>query len=250
MLRDRQVFGAGRQTTCRRFVERVLGLDGIRSIAVDRGRSTATIRYWPGEHTPKEMLEKMASAIRGGATLPLDQSVRDRLQEVGEGDFTVSRNGAPESPPGAAVRSPGAAVGPPMAHGLRRLAFLALAGGSFTMGVVGFLAPGIPATPFLLLCSYCLVRSSPRLNRVLMRSRLIRDWHEHGAMRPAAKIAALVTMAVVVAATILFSGLPVPLLVVIVVLVGVGIYAVLRVPTLTRNGKERATSGHELGMQT
>jgi uncharacterized protein len=48
-----------------------------------------------------------------------------------------------------------------------RMVNLALAGGSFAMGVAGVILPGIPALPFLLLTGHYLIRSSPELCRRL-----------------------------------------------------------------------------------
>ena len=47
----------------------------------------------------------------------------------------------------------------------RRLMYLALAGGSFAMTLVGLVVPGIPTVPFLLTTSYYLARSSPPTGR-------------------------------------------------------------------------------------
>src|SRR5262249_7995528 len=60
---------------------------------------------------------------------------------------------------------------PAPARGLRRVWYLALAGGSFVLTVVGLIIPGVPTVPFLLATSYYLVRSSPTLNEGLLRTR-------------------------------------------------------------------------------
>jgi uncharacterized membrane protein YbaN (DUF454 family) len=51
----------------------------------------------------------------------------------------------------------------------RRLVELVLAGGSFTIAVAGFVVPGVPSAPFLLLASQYLVRSAPKTHRQLSR---------------------------------------------------------------------------------
>jgi uncharacterized membrane protein YbaN (DUF454 family) len=60
---------------------------------------------------------------------------------------------------------------PPVASGLQRLGYLALAGGAFGLSIVGLVIPGVPTVPFLLATSYYLVRSSPALNERLLRSK-------------------------------------------------------------------------------
>ena len=53
---------------------------------------------------------------------------------------------------------------------------------------VGIVMPGLPATPWLLLASYCFARSSPRLQRWLFRSpvlgTILHDRHHLRGMRP------------------------------------------------------------------
>jgi uncharacterized membrane protein YbaN (DUF454 family) len=51
----------------------------------------------------------------------------------------------------------------------RRLVDLVLAGGSFTIAAAGFVVPGVPSAPFLLLASQYLVRSAPKTHRQLSR---------------------------------------------------------------------------------
>jgi uncharacterized membrane protein YbaN (DUF454 family) len=53
--------------------------------------------------------------------------------------------------------------------GARRLVDLVLAGGSFTMAVAGFVVPGVPSAPFVVLASHYLVRSAPKTHQRLSR---------------------------------------------------------------------------------
>lgn len=76
----------------------------------------------------------------------------------------------------------------------------------FTFGVicvglafVGAALPLLPTTPFLLLAAYGFARSSKRLHDWLMAHRqfgpLIRDWRDHGAIRPRTKWISVAVMA-------------------------------------------------------
>src|SRR5688572_19661559 len=49
---------------------------------------------------------------------------------------------------------------PARVHGWRKVVYLLLAGLSLSLGLLGVLLPGLPTTPFVLLGSYFLVRSS------------------------------------------------------------------------------------------
>jgi uncharacterized membrane protein YbaN (DUF454 family) len=98
------------------------------------------------------------------------------------------------------------------AHGVRRVLFVA--GGLACVGLayLGVILPGLPATPWVLLASYCFARSSPRLERWLKRSpvfgRLLHDWHEHRGIRRPVKVLAVCLIVVVVSLSILSGRLP------------------------------------------
>jgi len=81
---------------------------------------------------------------------------------------------------------------------VRRL-WLALALVFVGFGSVGAVLPLVPTTPFLLLAAYCASRSSPQLHAWLYShprfGPLLRDWRDHRAIRPRAKITALLLLA-------------------------------------------------------
>jgi uncharacterized membrane protein YbaN (DUF454 family) len=105
----------------------------------------------------------------------------------------------------------GAASGPGVVRGPARLVYLLLAGVLFVLAVLGALLPLLPTTPFLLLTSYFLVRSSPSLNQRLLNSRtfgpLLRDWQRHRAVRPHVKRLTLVVMPSAVLISAYFGNL-------------------------------------------
>lgn len=78
------------------------------------------------------------------------------------------------------------------------------------LGVIGAVLPLMPTTVFLIAAAWCFARSSPELERWLVdHPRLgppLRDWRAHGAIRPAAKRLAVLTMAVSLAPTILLGA--------------------------------------------
>lgn len=102
--------------------------------------------------------------------------------------------------------------GPPAGR-VRRWLYLAGGLGCVGLAYLGVLLPGLPATPWVLLASYCFSKSSPRLGRWLRRSpffgRLLRDWDEHHGIRRPVKAAAVCLIVTVVTLSILSGRLPV-----------------------------------------
>lgn len=84
--------------------------------------------------------------------------------------------------------------------------YLGLAGFFTGLGAIGAILPVLPTTPFLLLASFFLARSSPRLNAALLNSRflgpVLRDWQDHHGIRTDVRIQALVTVVIVLSLTI------------------------------------------------
>ncbi len=123
-----------------------------------------------------------------------------------------------------------------LAWAWRRAALLSLAAVCFSLGVLGAFLPGLPATPFLLLTSFLLVRSSPRLHAALLRSPtfgpILTDWQRRGGVRRHVKIKAILAVVATVAVTLFLSRLPTIPALVVITLAGVGVAVILRVPTL------------------
>ena len=124
--------------------------------------------------------------------------------------------------------------------GPRRILFLVLAGFFTVLGAVGAIVPVLPTTPFLLLASYFLARSSPRLNAALLNSRflgpVLRDWQEHHGIRTDVRIQALVTVVIVLSLTIWFvsPSRTVSLAISGLGLIGIGV--ILKLPGVEEHG--------------
>lgn len=122
------------------------------------------------------------------------------------------------------------------ARGLYVLAGLLSVG----MAYLGVILPGLPATPWVLLASFCFSKSSPRLERWLRRSPLfgpmLRDWIDHKGIRRPVKVFAVALVIVVVSLTLTFGPLPLWAKCVTGTLAAVGVCTVLfAVPTVTRS---------------
>ena len=129
------------------------------------------------------------------------------------------------------------------ASGGRRLMYLALAGGAFSMTLVGLVVPGIPTVPFLLATSYYLARSSPRLNERLRHTSffgpILEEWEHHGGLSrySKGKLTGL-TLAIVSVTIILAPVTPVTLLV-IVIISSLSIYGITSMPALAEEPQAR-----------
>lgn len=121
---------------------------------------------------------------------------------------------------------------------VRRVLYLSAATLFFVLGSAGVILPGLPATPFLLLTSFFLVRSSPRLNDRLLRTKLLgpilRDWQQRGGLRAHVKVEAVMFVLLAVGLTLYFSEMPVAAKCTVTVLAAVGIVVIVRLP-IARN---------------
>ncbi|MCG8450855.1 MAG: YbaN family protein [Pirellulales bacterium] len=118
---------------------------------------------------------------------------------------------------------------------VKRMVFLALAGVFFVLGMIGIVLPGLPTTPLLLLTSYFLVRSSPRMHQMLLDSRLfgppLRHWQQHRTVQPRTKLQAGLLVCAAMAMLLAFSKLPPALLAAVLALAVVGLVVIYRLPT-------------------
>jgi uncharacterized membrane protein YbaN (DUF454 family) len=125
---------------------------------------------------------------------------------------------------------------PAVVRGLRRAVYIALAGLFFGLAMLGTLLPGLPTTPFLLLTSYFLIRSSPWMYRRVLAmpvvGSVIHEWRVNRGVRVRVKVVACLMVVAVVAASLASDSLDPYLKVAIGFLAACGIWVVLRLPTV------------------
>jgi uncharacterized protein len=125
---------------------------------------------------------------------------------------------------------------PSPVDGARRIVYLALAAVCFGLAVLGALLPLLPTTPFLLLTSFLLVRSSPALNDRLLRSQtfgpLLIDWHRHRAVRPRVKTTSIAISLAAVILSAIYGNLPPLGLALLAVLAVTGMVVLIRLPVI------------------
>jgi hypothetical protein len=103
------------------------------------------------------------------------------------------------------------AAAPPAGSLAARLVFAGL-GFLFTgLGIAGAVLPVLPTTPFLLLASFCFVRSFPAWNERLLRMPLLggilRDWYRKKGVTRRVKLRAIITVSLVIGLSVWLSPL-------------------------------------------
>ncbi len=138
---------------------------------------------------------------------------------------------------------------PNLVTGIKKVVLLTTAGIFFALGFLGALLPGLPATPFLLLTSYLLLRTSPRLNARLRQSRwfgpILTDWEDHGGIQRHVKVKAVLVVICSVALTLYF-GPAIPWLRYLVVgLALIGLLVILRLPIPQDDANEASEANED-----
>ncbi len=145
---------------------------------------------------------------------------------------TTSEDAAKQ--PDAAIPQQSEAAAPEISP-VRRGVYLTLAAFFLMLGICGALLPLLPTTPFLLLTSYFLAKSSPRLNQMLLRSRLLGpvlvDWQVHGGVRPRVRWTALTVVMIAVGVSLYLSGYTFWPAVTVISLASIGIGVILCLPS-------------------
>lgn len=120
--------------------------------------------------------------------------------------------------------------------GIRRVVYVALAAICLALGLVGAVLPGLPTTPFLLVMSFLLLRSSPWLHRQVVRMPLVgrhlKDWDEKRGVRRSVKVVAYASVGVAVAIVLVAAVLSMYFKLLILVLALVGVVVIRRLPTI------------------
>jgi uncharacterized membrane protein YbaN (DUF454 family) len=204
---------SGDRARLAQLADALAGLEGIEDCRLSTWSHTLTLDLRPEEPIAGRLLDAVEGALR---------------------DWKAA--GAIRSHPGG----DGEAI--EVATGTRRLMYLALAGGSFAMTLVGLVVPGIPTVPFLLTTSYYLSRSSRRLDERLRRTRLfgpiVVEWEQrHGLSRSSKLKLVGLTLTIVVVTVALTPISPVALLV-IVLISSLSIYGIAGLRGLPEEARE------------
>ncbi len=188
-LRLRHPSLSGDRSRLARLADAMADLEGVSACRVSWWSRTMTLELIPGEADPAHLVD-IAQAVQADrrASAAAGREVHDEAEE------TVA-----------------------LATGPRRILYLALAGGSFTLTTIGLVVPGVPTVPFLLATSYYLARSSPWLDERLRRAPLfgpiLAEWEAHHGLSRGSKLELMgLTGTIVVVTLILAPASPLALL--------------------------------------
>ncbi|MBA2117426.1 YbaN family protein [Bremerella alba] len=116
----------------------------------------------------------------------------------------------------------------------KRLIYLGCATIFFMLAILGMILPIVPATPFLLVTSYFLVRSFPKLNDLLLDTPyfgpILYDWEVRKGIKTSTKIQAIASVVLGWGISLLVFPIPSWALILMAVLVITGILVIYLVP--------------------
>jgi uncharacterized membrane protein YbaN (DUF454 family) len=199
----------------------IFQLGTVRSMTVDRSRAAALVRLKAETKLEGTTGETISGFLAHAVAAPATASVEpvEIMSWVDPRDQSISFIKTPDR-----------------VHGWRKALYLLLAAAALSLGLLGIFLPGLPTTPFVLVASYCLVRSSTRLHERLMASRMfggiLRDWHIHRGVRPQVRARAVTVVALVVAVSLLIARPPLPIVLVIAALATCGLIVICRLPSV------------------
>ncbi len=222
----------GDRATYARLADSVASLEGVERCHVSLWSHWITVDCGPGGSRDGESHGGPGGANPGGAEVCRSEGSRRHIR-----------------------RRPPATDGPePIATGWKRLTYVALAGGAFTMTLVGLVVPGVPTVPFLLATSYYLARSSPSMNERLRRTAffgpILREWEGHAALSLTSKGKLVALTATIVVVTVVLAPLTPFTLGVILLISSLSVYGVTRIPAVTQREQvsARARPGTTLAL--
>jgi uncharacterized membrane protein YbaN (DUF454 family) len=209
----------GNDTRLRATAANLLELAHVRSVIIDGSRSRVVVRLRSNQTAGPDL-----------GTIPNlcgePSTTHDGASDLAETSVVCWTDPRDESL--CFVKMPG------RAQGWRRVLLMAAAGAALLLGLLGIILPGLPTTPFVLVASYCLLRSSPRLHARLLESRLfgdvLRDWHLHRGIRRHVRFKAMMVIALVLGASLLLTSLPLAVKLLILAIAICGVTYVWRLP--------------------
>ena len=213
-----------------RLADSLVGLEGVKRCHVSLWSHWITVDCGPDAGpSPSRMVDRLERILEGRqAADPTDAALR-----------SIAESAATDTPVIATTI-------------WKRLRYKAMAGGAFTLTLVGLVVPGVPTVPFLLATSYYLARSSPRLEERLRRTAffgpILRDWEGHAALSLASKGKLMGLTASVVVVTVVLAPLTPLALSLILLISSLGVYGIARMPGLPGDSHTNASLGAQTSL--
>jgi uncharacterized membrane protein YbaN (DUF454 family) len=251
---DDRLFHPASLTYARRLLEALRDSPGVRKAEIDFASSTCRVDFDHASNASAVIAGVFADAVNTASARPQRETWWRRIRRSSTlsafghgGETSVWETRADPSGriqllrveriPRSIVARPGSDVPVRVANRWKRLGYLAMAGGAFTLTVVGVVVPGIPTVPFLLATSYYLARSSTRMNEWLLRTEffgpILQEWEGHASLSLASKCKLIGLSATIIVVTVVIVPLNPVALGVIFLMSAVSIYGTVRIPTLT-----------------
>lgn len=210
------------------IVPRLRGFPGVTYAQASKWTENILILFNPRQTSAEAVFGDLQSLCLDAS--PNGLALATAEEAMVEGEPPYANETAMELHPLLDESLPGAK---PVAYvtGLRRHIYQLLGWASVGMAVVGFIVPGIPGAPFVILAGYFFIRSSPKAHAWLLQSRwfgpILRDWEQQRGVRRSLKNTA-VGLIIFAMVFILVIGLPPLLVATILVFEIIGLTIVLR----------------------
>jgi uncharacterized membrane protein YbaN (DUF454 family) len=171
-IHDPRLFRPGHEAFCQALVEAAIERLGVSRAEVRLEFSTCRLEFEPGRFDRTDLARRLAEAVR--AATPAVRNGSGNQKEAGAGWTILSAvatddgtllSATGEDSPETHVSAEFLITAP---AGSGRLTDLAMAAGSFALAVGGFILPGIPTLPFLIMTGRYAVRVSPAIERLLL----------------------------------------------------------------------------------
>ncbi|MPM61679.1 Inner membrane protein YbaN [bioreactor metagenome] len=111
------------------------------------------------------------------------------------------------------------------------------------LGFIGAFLPVLPTTPFLLVASFCFIRSSPKLHKFLLTNPILGEYltnyFENKALPLSSKIKSISVLWTGLIATIIFTNIS---KILIAILIIIGICVTVHLATLGKQKKNKHTN--------
>jgi uncharacterized membrane protein YbaN (DUF454 family) len=206
---------SGHRAELSRLAATLAGLDGVDVCRVSPWSGALTIESRREGPAADQLLDRVEQALRSRKAADSTRAEQSTKTLTAQGDGPIE-----------------------VATGPKRILYLAFAGGSFAMTLVGLAVPGIPTVPFLIATSYYLARSSPRLDAILRRTTffgpILDEWEHHHGLSWSSKGRLIgLTLAIVVVTVALTTPLSPVVLILILLISSLSLYGIARLPGLS-----------------